>query len=125
MKQLTITRFAKTPYGIFGQYRTEQGLQHYTLEPFNHIPADVYLCKPDRYNKGGYNASEVQNVTGRTEILHHVGNTILDTQGCILHGSWLGYIEGRWAITNSRTAFDIFMIEYGSSDFTLDLRENY
>jgi len=122
---LTLTRFARTPYGIFGRYRLLSGRQQYTLEPFNCIPADVYECKPDRYNKGGYDASEVQNVPHRTNILHHVGNDIEDTTGCILHGERLGYVNHKWAVVNSTAAFRLFMVDYGHSNFTLDIREGY
>lgn len=123
MKTLTLTRFAQTPFGIFGRYILPTGAQRYTLEPFNCIPTDVYLCKPDRYNKGGYDASEVQHVPGRTEILHHRGNTIDDTRGCILHGHSLGVVHGKWALINSTIAFSSFMKVYGDDNFLLDIRQ--
>ena len=125
MNTLILTRFAKTPFGIFGRYRLLNGDRQYTLEPFNCIPSDVYTCVPDRYNKGGYAASEVQNVPERSQILHHIGNTTADTTGCILHGRILTYIEGMWAIGNSTAAFSLFMTDYGDKKFLLDIRNDY
>lgn len=122
MTTLTLTRFAKTPYGVFGQYRLMSGVQQFTLEPINCIPTDVYQCRPARYNRGGYDSSLITFVPGRTNIKHHIGNTMNDTTGCILHGSSLGWLAGHWAVINSTRAFSRFMEDYGESDFWLDIR---
>ena len=46
----------------------------------------------------------IKNVPNRHLILIHVGNTTLDTQGCILIGKKSGQIQGQEAVLNSRTA---------------------
>lgn len=126
MNTLVLTRFARTPFGVFGRYRLPGGNQQYTLEPETlHIPADVYQCKPRFYIGGDYAASMVQDVPGRTNILFHKGNTIDDTTGCILVGEGLGFVYEKWAITNSTDAFALFMREYGRAEFTLDIRESF
>lgn len=49
------------------------------------IPTGQYICR--RYSSARYpNTFEVIDVTGRSGILFHAGNTEKDTQGCILVG---------------------------------------
>lgn len=48
----------------------------------------------------------VQNVPGRSEILLHVGNSTLDTYGCILPGMTFGTMNGKPAVYESRKAME-------------------
>ena len=96
----------------------------FTLEPPNRmnerdvscIPKGEYLCvRKDASNSltnDTGRAWEVLDVPGRSDILIHVGNTITDTQGCILVGESAGHDlwkSGRRAILSSRDAFGIMM----------------
>lgn len=49
---------------------------------------------------------EVMDVPERMGILFHIGNTVKDSNGCILVGSSYGYIDEIPAILGSRVAFN-------------------
>lgn len=55
------------------------------------IPAGVYQCEASSsLNHNGVVLYEVMNVPGRTGVRIHAGNTVKDTQGCLLVGFGLG-----------------------------------
>ena len=56
------------------------------------IPAGRYRCERIRSPKFGW-TFEVKNVPNRSHVLFHSGNTIEDTQGCILVGE---EFSGTW-----------------------------
>jgi len=87
------------------------------------IPADTYICKRDRYNRGNYEAFELQNVTGRTEIKIHKGNYPSHVLGCIIVGSSRDCdIPAIW---RSGAAFYQFMQDLKNVDtFKLDIVEH-
>lgn len=89
------------------------------------IPLCVTLEDPNNSNKQGvsciptgtYEVSKhngykyqnvwiVENVPNREAILIHNGNTIKDTQGCILVGSLFGYLWDLPAIIDSQKALN-------------------
>jgi len=125
MSKLILTRFAYTDMGTFGKI-TVNGQTLYTVErpwlnnapTISCIPKGTYDCKPRWYNRGDYPAVEVTNVTKRTHILFHIGNTMNDSAGCILVNFRLGYVDNMWAGVSSRIAFKTFMEHY-DKDFTL------
>lgn len=70
------------------------------------IPAGIYQCK--KHSGAKYqDVWEVCNVPNRTAILIHNGNTIDDTQGCILVGSQFGTINGKQAVLNSKKTLEM------------------
>ena len=125
---LTITRFAYMPEGTYGHFALN-GQRLVTVERpwlnntpnISCIPGGTYNCIPAWYNRGGYRAIEVEDEPGRTYILFHVGNSVHNSQGCILVNSWHEYTEAGIVGANSRTAFDLFMAEYGNEPFTLTI----
>lgn len=116
MKLVTLERFAYTPFGAFSRLAVDS-FQCYTVErPWLNnkvgqscIPEGEYELKPGRFNHGGYLAYELKGVPGRSLIKIHVGNTMDDVIGCIAPGMGLGYLNNKWGVINSRTAFDRFM----------------
>lgn len=66
---------------------------------------------------------EVCDVPGRTYIMIHPGNSIEDTEGCILPGEYFSAWDGRWTVTNSRGAFHVLMDALSSRDeWEIDVR---
>jgi len=47
---------------------------------------------------------ELKDVPDRTECKFHRGNTIADTEGCIIPGMYAGYMDGVRAVFSSGTA---------------------
>jgi hypothetical protein len=119
--KITLTRFAWTPFGTFGQISLPDGQTLFTVEqPWNEnktgescIPQGKYECKPRPYYRGGYEAIEITKVPGRRYILFHIANVPADVRGCIGVGSHLGWVKGSWAVTSSRTSFIEFMRQLG------------
>ncbi len=100
-----------------------------TLEPplveaqYLAIPAGKYSCKRvfDRVTHGGSiikTTFEVM-VPGRTGILFHIGNSIVDTRGCILPGVEIG----ENLILKSRIGFNKFLARTQDiSEFSLEVQ---
>ena len=85
------------------------------------IPAGVYQCVP--HNGSKYkNVWRLENVPGRSAILIHAGNTIKDTQGCILPGLALGNLHGLPAVLNSGAAIDM-LHSIVAETFTLEVTQ--
>ena len=80
------------------------------------IPAGEYKLKlrqsgvVKRTSRGAHlQGWEVSNVPDRTYIMIHVANTASEVQGCIAVGHRFGVVHNKWAVTNSRSAFDQLM----------------
>ena len=92
-----------------GVLRDDDGRIFFTTFEDKPIPAGRYLVKlmPASANPNHGISWEVQAVPGRTDILFHVGNDELDSDGCILVG--YGFSEFRHGITSSRIAYRRFV----------------
>lgn len=128
---ISLTRFAYTPDGTFGEFNLN-GSTYYTVErPWldnkpnvSCIPEQDYICRPSRFYRGGYDTWEVTGVPGRSRILIHIANTMRDVKGCIGLGNDLGYVNGLWAVTRSKNTFEEFMKELKEvNEFKLRIRQ--
>lgn len=72
------------------------------------IPTGNYQLVRHRSPRFGM-TFQVANVPDRSAILIHPGNTIKDTDGCLLVGFTIGQLEQEPAILQSTKAFDRFM----------------
>jgi hypothetical protein len=72
------------------------------------IPAGVYICMRVQSPRFG-NTFEVTGVENRSHILFHKGNTIADTQGCIILGQYWDKLRGNRAVLNSGLSFQNFI----------------
>ena len=113
-----LDRFAYTPMGTFG-HLVYGGFECFTVErpwednkPFHScIPVGIYDLQPSRYHRGGYDSFEIVDVTGRSQIKIHIGNTMDDVVGCIALGEKLGLVKNHWAVLSSTRAFHAFYDE--------------
>lgn len=70
------------------------------------IPAGKYHCVP--HNSANHpNTWEITNVPNRTAILIHSGNSIADTQGCVLAGSEFGLVNDMPIVAESKKAMGL------------------
>ena len=124
-----IIRVEQGPSGTFGVLKINGECVCLTLErPWEDnrpnvscIPSGTYICK--RVNSPHHGITyEVMDVPCRSAILFHTGNTIDDSQGCILIGS--NFWPGQRGIYRSKHAFQVFMSRvYNETEFTLTIRE--
>ena len=111
-----LDRFAYTMYGVFGMLRYD-GMKLFTVErPWSDnqrnvscIPTGAYPLKLTHFIHGDYPAYELLDVPGRDSILIHIGNTMDDVRGCIAPGLMLGWVGKKWAVVESKLAFERFM----------------
>lgn len=86
------------------------------------IPAGTYPAFRFASPHIGYELFQLANVPDRVGVDIHIGNTVQDTEGCILVGRLRGQIDGVDAILQSRIAFNAFMEhQAGVKRFTLDI----
>lgn len=113
---MILSRFAYTPYGIFGRLILP-GFECFTVEREwknneegkSCIPEGWYIYQPSFYHEGKYQTYEIL-VPDRTDIKIHKANRAKELQGCIGLGMRLGTINGEWAVMNSGVAFRKFMV---------------
>lgn len=132
MKVAELNRFAYSDSGTFGHLITPDGLRYATVErpwldnkpSISCIPTGVYICQPRRFNKGGYDAIEVTEVDGRTNILMHIANRPEQVEGCIGINTTHGAYGHQWVGLNSRDAFTALMSELGRETFKLSINNS-
>lgn len=124
MDFLILERFAYTPFGTFGRL-TYNDERFFCLErPWENNKASVSCIPEGAYKVIWYNSprfGKTLAVVGgsvslfpepksqRSGILFHAGNTMDDLQGCIALGESLGYVNSKWAITDSGKAMSRFL----------------
>jgi len=104
---LVLHRLPLTTDGIFGRLYHKGKLICHTLEPVDlEIPVGTYRVNYLPVSASGKykDVYHVTNVTNRTGILIHKGNTQKDSIGCILVGDRLGELSGIRAVLGSAAA---------------------
>lgn len=85
------------------------------------IPAGRYRCRRVRSPKFGI-TFEVCDVPGRSRILFHSGNTIEDTEGCILVGEeFSGTWDAPMLVSSRRGFLELFSYLEGIPEFDLNI----
>ena len=116
MRTIILKRIISGVYGTFGILLEDNVPFMATLEePWKEnkkniscIPTGTYVCTREHSHKFG-ETFMVNEVLNRTGILFHAGNTIGDTEGCILVGKYHGAVAGSYGVLVSRPAFTDFM----------------
>jgi len=86
------------------------------------IPAGQYKCVP--YSSVKFtNVWEVTNVTNRSKVLIHSGNTTDDIEGCILIGMEHGTLNNKDAVLRSKEALLKLRAENAGKSFNLTIKE--
>lgn len=129
MIMLDLLRVGQSRRGTFGVLRHGQVPFVLTLEePWNDnqpgvscIPAGRYRCRRVRSPKFGV-TFEVCDVPGRSHILFHSGNTIEDTEGCILVGEeFSGTWDAPYLASSRRGFLELFSYLEGIPEFDLNV----
>lgn len=137
-RRIILTRGHGFNMGTFGSLHMPDGFGCVTVErPWQGnkvsqscIPQGVYKMRQRnsevvRRTTGGRYAKgwEVVGVPERTFIMFHPGNSIDDTEGCIMPGREFSAWDGKWTVTNSQDTFDKLMKVLGGADeWDLDVR---
>lgn len=122
MKVLELIRLEKSGKGVVSILKINKEIFCCALEPPDNnnqvnvscIPVGQYYIDPVNSPKFG-KTYKILNVPNRSNILFHAGNTMTDTQGCILLGETIGKLKGDRAILNSGSTFKKFMEKLGIS----------
>jgi hypothetical protein len=118
-------------FSTFGALRMDGRLFCFTLElpdlnntpNKSRIPAGAYKCARVVSPRFG-DTFEVKSVPNRSHILFHPGNSVRDTEGCILLGGTIGKLRGERAVLNSGMTFQGFMNALASyEEFDLVITE--
>jgi hypothetical protein len=132
MKSFIITRILKNEWGTFSVLALNEMPIGNILEPFVPIPANQYMAIYSWHPKHG-KAYELQLVPGHSGILIHAGNTIRDTEGCLLPGKAIDKIWGgmrspftwTWGVVQSRVMLARFLELAGGDIIQIVIRENF
>ena len=129
--KLKLSRIATNGLATFGRIENEEHEQLcVTLEhPWQDnkrmiscIPTGDYWAFRRQSPKRGYELFELASVPGRSNIQIHIGNTVADTDGCILVGTNYGKIDGVSGVVSSRLAFGHLMKKLAGVDrFSLSI----
>lgn len=112
MRRVQIIRLEETQQGHIGVLMIDGEIQCFTLQPDStdssfSIPAGSYLCR--RFHGRKWKDTFEVIVPGHTALLFHAGNIEDDTDGCVLLGERVGWLDGKRAVLTSGVAFEEFM----------------
>lgn len=129
--QMQLIRVAYTEEGTFGVLLqdnepfavTAEEVWRHNKRNISCIPPGRYFCERQNYGEK-YESFLVQETEPRTGIFFHKGNTIADTEGCILVGERFEQLNDRYAIWHSNDGFSEFMQRLrGVDKFMLEIRD--
>ena len=126
MADFELVRVAIADEGSFGVLKQDNLPFALTLErTFGEdvvIPPGEWPCKQVMFNKGGYRTFEVF-IPGHEHVKFHVGNTEMDSDGCILVGlEWK--TKGKPGVALSQLGFLEFMRRAGGrKHFMLEVKD--
>ena len=124
MKHLKLRRMLQSPQTIRGVLEIDGYLFCYTLENADlSVPSGSYgLGWRLSPSKGRY-LYEVKDVPFRSGVLIHIGNTHVDTTGCILLGMAIGQMGEVPGILQSRIAINLFHEVMNTEDARITIEE--
>ena len=126
---LTLLRVGQSNRGTFGVLRYGQIPFALTLErpwednapEISCIPPGRYTCRRVHSPKFG-DTFEVTDVSGRSHILFHKGNTTDDTQGCILVAEeFSGTFDHPFLASSQRGFGELMSLMEGRTAFELEI----
>lgn len=127
MTNLVLQRLSRSKYGTFGEILDNGEHECYTLEPAGSdnahdtsciLPGLYVVTVLDKTVKFSYPHYALADVPGRENVRMHRGNTVLDTDGCILVG--MDQTDG--GVWHSADALDLLISKYPSG-FNLTVKE--
>jgi len=129
MTEITLQRICFGDRGTFGAFIIKNRPMFVSLEPpwkdnkqfVSCVPAGVYQTTKMYSQKFSKELFVLHNVTKRNLIEIHIGNTVIDTEGCILIGSQYSIVEN--AIMYSKDAFDMFMKLMPPEGFIIHIKD--
>jgi hypothetical protein len=127
MKKVNIVRLESSEAGLLGVLLIDGVVDCFTLQPDKtdthfSIPAGSYLCK--RFHGTKYKDTFEIVVPGHSALLFHAGNVEDQSEGCILLGESVGYLNGNRAVLSSGVAFSDFMMKMGfEQEFNLFIED--
>jgi len=124
MKLVEINRTRNNQDGIIGILSIDFIPFCLTLEqPWNDnipfkscVPSGIYICKQFDSPKYGITFEIMDVPDGRDFCLFHWGNTVIDTEGCVLLGNMIGTIGIKRAVLNSKITIGNFMNTIGNDN---------
>lgn len=131
MRQLDMLRVGSSEKGTFGVLRSGQVPFALTLElpdrenqeNISCIPAGVYRCRRVVSPKFG-DVFELTQVPGRTHVLIHKANFLMDLRGCIAVGEEFAGTMAQPYLGDSKSWFDQFMtLLAGETAFEIAIRD--
>jgi hypothetical protein len=124
---ILLQRLTTSDNGTFGALIVNNKPCFVTLElPWKNNKSSISCIPPGTYHATKMYSSKflkdvfvLHDVPGRDMIEFHIGNTIIDTHGCVLLGMEYSLTEN--AIVVSRSAFNEFMSMMPSEGFTVSV----
>ncbi len=127
MIELVLQRTDRSSYGTFGEITNQGKHECYTLEPAGCDNAtDTSCINPgsyittllDKTEKFPYPHYALADVPGRLNVRIHKGNTVIDTEGCIL----VGMDQTDHGVWHSGDALGLLVTKY-LNEFTLTIKD--